>query len=66
MISRIEAKMKSYVESILAKETIDYNEYNVISSYLAKLKADESAEKYEENKKEYKEAFASLLSLTTL
>ena len=63
MISKIESKMKSYIESILVKDTIDCNEYNVLNSYLAKLKADESVRIFEEGQKERSEAMKALAKI---
>ena len=52
MIEKIEKKMEEYIFSILKKETIDYHELEALSIYLNKLKADEQAAKWEEEKKE--------------
>lgn len=61
--TKIESKIKSYINSILDKETIDYNDFKALNEYLTKIKADESAKKYEETKKERNEAWQSLTRL---
>lgn len=61
--TKIELKIKSYINSILEKEAIDYNDFRALNEYLTKIKADESAKKYEETKKERNEAWQSLTRL---
>ena len=61
--TKIESKIKSYINSILEKEAIDYNDFRVLNEYLVKIKADESAKKYKENQKERNEAWQSLTRL---
>ena len=61
--TKIESKIESYINSILEKEAIDYNDFKALNEYLTKIKADESAKKYEETKKERNEAWQSLTRL---
>ena len=61
--TKIESKIKSYINSILDKETIDYNDFKALNEYLAKIKVDESAKKYKENQKERNEVWQALTRL---
>lgn len=61
--TKIESKIKSYINSILEKEAIDYNDFKALNEYLAKIKADESAKKYEETKKRTQRSMAITVSI---
>ena len=52
MKERIRKKMTEYIESILAKEIINKEEYLSLSSELARIRDEEATQKWEERKDE--------------
>lgn len=59
----IERKMEDYIVSILEKEKIDRHEYYVLKDYFQKINIEESAKKWDSEKKEREEAMKSLFAI---
>lgn len=61
MKEKIEAKIADFVESILAKATIDHADYQILMRHLEKINAEESQKKWESEKDERNAAFKNLM-----
>ncbi len=65
MKEKIENKIKAHINSILEKDAIDFADYQILTSELCKIKAEENEKEWEagENKRkeENKEMLESLM-----
>lgn len=61
MKEKIEKKIRECIESILRKEHIDFQDYQTLTAELGRIKADEAAAKYEEEKAERDAKMAQML-----
>lgn len=50
MIEKIDAKIKAYIEAILEKDAIDYNDFQALSSEFLRMHMLAEAKKLEEEK----------------
>ena len=64
MKERIEKKIKSSIEAILRKEHIDLADYQMLTTELARLNADERAKKRDEENAERNECMSKLMAMT--
>lgn len=62
MIEKIEEKINAHIKSILKKDAIDFVDYQILSSHLAKLKSDEQQKKWDEENDERNEKFRLLMN----
>lgn len=56
IIEEMETKIEEQIKSILKKDFIDNNDYQILVGEINRLKAKEKEEKYEEEKKKRDEA----------
>ena len=56
IIEEMETKIEAQIKSILKKDFIDNNDYQILVGEINRLKAKEKEEKYEEEKKKRDEA----------
>lgn len=52
MKEKIEKKIKESINAILRKEYLDFEDYQMLTAELGRIKADEAAAKYEVEKEE--------------
>ena len=52
MKEKIERKIKESIDALLRKEHLDYEDYQMLTAELSRIKADEAAAKYEAEKEE--------------
>ena len=52
MKEKIEKKIKESINAILRKEYLDFEDYQMLTAELGRIKADEAAAKYEAEKEE--------------
>lgn len=64
MIKRINEKINEYIENLLNKEALTLEEFNILLTVEAKLKADEQAVKWDAEKEERNQEIAALLAKT--
>jgi hypothetical protein len=56
----IEAKLDEYVFSILKKDTINHEDYMILTKHLDKIKAEEAQKKWDAEKEERNEAVKAM------
>ena len=67
MKEKIEDKIGAHVRSILKKDAIDFNDYQILIGELGRITAKEQAEKWEADKETRNETFKNaLMALGTI
>lgn len=62
MKEMIEKKIESHIKSILKKDAIDFVDYQILTSYLSKITAEEQARKMEEERVEHADDMMKVFS----
>ena len=66
MKEKIEDKIESHIKSILKKDAIDFNDYQILISELTRINAKEQAEKWEADKDDRNTKFKNALEALTM
>lgn len=61
---KIEKKIKESVDAILRKEHLDFEDYQMLTAELGRIKSDEAAAKYEAEKEERDAKMQAMLGYT--